>query len=162
MEREPSQGLITRFPPTAKAVGFRSWRIMKISIRQAQLFYAAVKNMGIAGVSAKGVHMLDFAMNKAKIEPMILAYEKMVQDAQELVAEYNKKIAATKKEDVAALQETYAKVIKEFEERQKDITETLNSEKDIDLIMIKKTDLIIKEDNGAASECLFGLLPCLE
>ena len=45
MEREPSQGLlITRFPPTAKAVGFRSWRIMKHLILIA--FLASVSYAG--------------------------------------------------------------------------------------------------------------------
>jgi hypothetical protein len=135
---------------------------MKITIRKAQQFYGAVKSMREAGVAAKGVKMLDIAMNKATLEPMILEYEKLQQQAAEGVAAYNREVAiAEKKEEMVALRIKYAPEIAAFELAQKDLAETLDAEKEVALITIKKTDLTIKEDNGAAAECLFGLLPCL-
>jgi hypothetical protein len=135
---------------------------MKITIRKAQQYYSAVKAMKESGVSAKGVKMLDLAMNKATLEPMILEYEKLQQQAAEGVAAYNKEAAiAETKDDLVTLRKKYAEEISAFEKAQKDLAETLEAEKEITLITIKTADLTIKEDNGAAAECLFGLLPCL-
>jgi hypothetical protein len=134
---------------------------MKLTVRQAKNFYQSVAKMKDAGVSAKGVKMLDIAMNKATIEPMIVAYEKLQTEAQDLVAEYNRKLSLATKEDVSALDAQYAEQIAEFRTVSKNINAMLDEEKDLNLVPIKKSDLIFKEDNGGAAEVIFGLSPCL-
>ena len=134
---------------------------MKISIRKAIAYYGAVRNMKEAGVSAKGIKMLDLAMNKAKLEPIVVEFEQLKQSASEIIAGYNREISTALQKDVGTINEKYKKELDDFEKANKDLNATMDEEREIELITVKKSDLTIKEDNGGAAECLFGLLPCL-
>ena len=136
---------------------------MKITIRQAKLFYHSVSIMKECGVSAKATKMLDLAMNKAKVEPMVLAFEKMQSDVNQKASEFNREIStAVTNEQVSSIRSKYSNVISQFEKDRCELETLLNEEKEIGLIMLKRSDLIIEEKNGGAAECIFGLLPCLE
>jgi len=134
---------------------------MKISIRKAIAYYGAIQNMKEAGVSAKGIKMIDLAMNKATLEPMVVEFERLKQSSLEIVAGYNREISTALQKDAGAINEKYKKELDDFEKANKDLNATMDAEREIELITVKKFDLTIKEDNGGAAEVLFGLLPCL-
>ena len=133
----------------------------KISLRQMAALYGAIRMMGEAGVSARGMGMLDLAMNKAKIEPMIVEYEKMKR-LPERINEYNMKISLCKTpEDREALAVEYSADIAAFRKKELEIADLNDAERTVDLILIPKSSLIVDEKNGRAGEVLFGLLPVI-
>jgi hypothetical protein len=134
----------------------------KITLRQMTALYGAIRQMGEAGVSVRGMGMLDLAMNKAKIEPMIVEYEKMKR-LPERINEYNMKISlCTTADDRGALAVEYGADITAFRKKELEITDLNDAERTVDLITIPKSSLIVDEKNGRAGEVLFGLLPVIE
>jgi len=124
--------------------------------------YMAISKMGDAGVSVKGMGMIDLAINKAKIEPAILEYEKM-RRLPERIQQYNRRLAACKTpEERIKLFEVFSSDIEAYDKREIELTDLNDGERVVDLLIIKRNQLVIDEKNGKAAEVLFGLLPVIE
>ena len=124
--------------------------------------YMAISKMGDAGVSVKGMGMIDLAMNKAKIEPAILEYEKM-RRLPERIQQYNRKLSTCKTpEERVKLFEAFSSDIEAYDKREIELTDLNDGERVVDLLIIKRDQLVIDEKNGKAAEVLFGLLPVIE
>lgn len=133
----------------------------KISIRQMNALYGAIQKMGESGVSVKGLGMCDLAMDKALIEPMIIAYEKLRQPS-DRISQYNLKISMVPIEERSNVIAEFATDLEAHRMKELEIAGDFDKEKTVDLVMIKKANLIIDEKNGKAAEVLFGLLPIIE
>lgn len=132
-----------------------------ITLRQMTALYMAIKAMGEAGVSVKGMGMLDLAMNKARIEPMILEFEKM-RRIPERLQQYNQKLSICKTaEERSAIAVEYSADLEAFRKKDLEISDLNDQERPVDLIMIPKATLIVDDKNGKAAEILFGLLPVI-
>jgi hypothetical protein len=134
----------------------------ELTLRQIVNMFDGIKNFGSSGISIKGMGMFDLAINKAKIEPIVIKFDEERQQPEE-IKRYNVKITMCKNnDDRIKLFNEYEQKIIDFDKKIKELNEKLNGKIKIDLIIIKKSDLIIDEKNGNAAETIFNLLPCID
>lgn len=137
---------------------------VKVSLTLRQVFnlHSAISKMKDGGVSAKGSKAIDLGITKFNIEPIVVAFEKEKTAPQE-INDYNRRLAGCKNpEEVAVLQKTYDKDIVAWDARVRELNDLLDEVREVELLKIPKSDLIIKEDNGGAADVISGLYPCLE
>lgn len=152
---------------------------MKITIQQAIDLFNAITNMKSGGVYVKGLKNIDLAMNKSIVQPIVdgynnameipLKYQEYVKELEELRFKSSDKTGNLNDpqktyEEFNLLKEKYHEAIVEYEDW-KNLTKNLkNEEKEVNLIMIDKSDLCFSDDDvcGSAPEIIFGLLPCIK
>ncbi len=151
---------------------------MKITIKQVIDFVDAMSKMKDGGVYLKGLKNIDLAMNKSKLQPIYdgyvtasetpIKYQKYIREIEDLKLKFsgkNGELTDPQKiyEEFNTLKNKYESAINEYEEWKIAIKEMLNEEKEVDLIMIDKSEFNFSDDKcTTAPEILFGLLPCIK
>lgn len=152
---------------------------MKITIKQAIDLFNSISNMKSGGVYVKGLKNIDLAMNKSIVQPIFdgyniametpIKYQDYVRKLEELRMKSSGKtgnLVDPQKtyEEFNSLKEEYSDAINEYEDWKNSTKNLKDVEKEVNLIMIEKSDICFTNDEncGLAPEIIFGLLPCIK
>lgn len=150
---------------------------MKLTVKECVEMYNAISKMKDAGITVKGLKNIDLAMNKSKLDPIFEGY-KVISEAPIEYSKYVEEIEDLKMKsmdskgnlldpkktatDFSILKEKHKVAIAKYEEWKKILEDTLKEKKDIKLIMLDREDFTFTDGNSAATDVIYGLLPCIK
>jgi hypothetical protein len=154
---------------------------MKITGRQAQALYSAIDKMNDASVTCDAMTAIHLAINKSKVEAIVLAIERMKKPVKAYV-DYQKDIDRLRlkhaqvdeegkqtgalnrpqefSQGLMDLEVKYEGAIKQFEKQQEEFEAILDHENEIDLIVVEKSSF--KAEGAGSAAVFFGLVPILK
>jgi hypothetical protein len=139
----------------------------ELELRQIREILAAIERMKSAGVSLKGLAIVDMGIIKHTLKPILEGYNEEVTANQNSLMKYNRALSMAQgsvspEKSVALVIEEHQSTLDAYNKRIGELNALLKEKKTVDIPEVDIGSFTFDDKNGEAASVIGDLLPCIK